>query len=218
MYKRQEQRHIGVDTIRGNHPKGLHFCSIKWDMLLFKLLLCRFKAEVLFQRTHGFEAVPIRFLDHSSDRSICSRVRGCAVSDIDPAGFQPLAAQIIGPVGPFLNGHSDDILAMYMLGLIAHKHGHIGLDGISNHIVQLQHDLIGVFDPHNTSIVADANIQRSAFCVGKCNDFFANIAHDLRFQFNNFAFNQCHTQRLLFLVVIIIILVILVNLYSSDRK
>ena len=80
-----------------------------------------------------------------------------------------------------------------MLGFVSHKHCHIRLDGISNHIVQLQNDLVGVFDSHNTSIVADANIQRTAFCVGKGNDFFADIAHDLRFQFNNFTLNKCHT-------------------------
>ena len=46
-------------------------------------------------------------------------------------------------------------------------------------LVQMQNDLVGVFDPRGISIVADANIQRAVFCISKGNDFFADISHGL---------------------------------------
>ena len=101
--------------------------------------------------------------------------------------------------------------AVFFLRFVPNKHGYIRFDGVPNHITDLQRDTVGIVRTDDLPIVLNTDIQGTAFCIGKGDDFFADIADHLRFEFHSLTFDIVHKAPPALLIIIIVIVIILVN-------
>ena len=189
---RQEQCQIAVQPIVIHELQRAHLLRPELHLTKPKFLFSCIECKFLLQAAHRFKAVSVRFLYHAANGGISGWYRGIALPDVNTFWAHSLFGNVIRTVCATLNIDLNDFLSGFLNGLVVKKHGDVRLDGIPNHVADLQRRSVRVIQTNHFAVVFNANIQRSSVSVCKGNDFLFNVVHNDRLQFYGFAFPIRH--------------------------
>ena len=133
------------------------------------------KCEVLIHAAAGFIGSSAVLQKHLPNPLLGHGLRGAALADIHAAGFQPFFAEIIGAIGAGRHVNFDNLLSFHFHRAYFDKRHHIRGQRIFQRIHDLQHHAVGVVHPNNRPVPANADVNRSALCIGKAHHFFSDI-------------------------------------------